>query len=83
MRSVSLRCSRCIRSFRVLEDEMFDHCCPYCNFGDPAHAGVDYFGNEIVAGDEIVITDDNEVVLKDDLERFLTEVYGFEFTEAE
>ncbi|PGR09163.1 YqaI family protein [Priestia megaterium] len=48
------------------------------------HAGVDYFGTEILIGDEIV-TDDNtgEVVLKEDLEKYLEEEYGFKFTTAE
>jgi hypothetical protein len=48
------------------------------------HAGVDYFGTEILMGDEIV-TDDNtgEVVLKEDLEKYLEEEYGFKFTTAE
>ena len=50
----------------------------------PEHAGVDYFGTEILIGDEIV-TDDNtgEVVLKEDLEKYLEEEYGFKFTIAE
>ncbi|MED4135754.1 hypothetical protein P4668_25515 [Priestia megaterium] len=48
------------------------------------HAGVDYFGTEILIGDEIV-TDDNtgEMVLKEDLEKYLEEEYGFKFTTAE
>ncbi|MFP7735481.1 YqaI family protein [Priestia aryabhattai] len=48
------------------------------------HAGVDYFGTEILSGDEVV-TDDNtgEVVLKEDLEKYLEEEYGFKFTTAE
>ncbi|MEH7087395.1 hypothetical protein ICR95_20745 [Priestia megaterium] len=48
------------------------------------HAGVDYFGIEILIGDEIV-TDDNtgEVVLKENLEKYLEEEYGFKFTTAE
>lgn len=47
------------------------------------YAGVDYFGTEILIGDEIV-TDDNtgEVVLKEDLEKYLEEEYGFKFTTA-
>jgi Hypothetical protein Yqai len=47
------------------------------------HAGVDYFGTEILIGDEIV-TDDNtgEVVLKEDLEKYLEAEYGFKFTTA-
>jgi hypothetical protein len=28
--TVSLRCPNCNRSFRVLEDEQSDHCCPFC-----------------------------------------------------
>ncbi|AXI29479.1 hypothetical protein CIB87_10825 [Priestia megaterium] len=48
------------------------------------HAGVDYFGSEILIGDEIV-TDDNtgEVVLKEDLEKYLEEEYFSKFTTAE
>ncbi|MCU7712440.1 hypothetical protein OK414_14570 [Priestia sp. JV24] len=47
------------------------------------HAGIDYFGTEILIGDEIV-TDDNtgEVVLKEDLEKYLEAEYGFKFTTA-
>jgi hypothetical protein len=47
------------------------------------HSGVDYFGTEILIGDEIV-TDDNtgEVVLKEDLEKYLEAEYGFKFTTA-
>jgi len=50
----------------------------------PEYAGVDYFGTEILIGDEIV-TDDNtgEVVLKEDLEKYLEKEYGFKFTTAE
>jgi hypothetical protein len=57
----------------------------YANMvAQPEHAGVDYFGTEILIGDEIV-TDDNtgEVVLKEDLEKYLEEEYGFKFTTAE
>jgi hypothetical protein len=43
--------------------------------------GLDYFGNEILEGDEIVI-DGEEVVLKDNLEDYLADVYGIEFTMA-
>lgn len=50
----------------------------------PEHAGTDYFGTEILMGDEIVTDNNtNEVVLKDDLEKYLTEVYGFKFSTAE
>lgn len=82
MRTVMLRCPRCNKLFRVLEDEQFDHGCPHCHHGLPEHAGIDYYGNEILQGDEIVIAD-GEVVLKEDLEKFLSEVYGFEFKQAE
>ncbi|MET3088712.1 YqaI family protein [Priestia megaterium] len=48
------------------------------------HAGVDYFGTEILIGDEIVMDDNTgEVILKEDLEKYLAEEYGFKFTTAE
>lgn len=47
------------------------------------HAGMDYFGNEILVGDDIFEDPNNgEVVLKENLEEYLAEVYGFEFKEA-
>jgi hypothetical protein len=46
------------------------------------HAGIDYFGNEVLQGDEI-IEDNDEVILKENLERYLQEVYGFQFKLAE
>jgi len=50
----------------------------------PEHNGIDYFGAEILAGDEIVIDENNgEVVLKENLEDYLREVYEFTFTTAE
>ncbi|UQD52333.1 hypothetical protein C0971_15865 [Bacillus methanolicus] len=50
----------------------------------PEHNGFDYFGSEILSGDEIVIDENNgEVVLKDNLEEYLSEVYEFRFTTAE
>jgi hypothetical protein len=46
--------------------------------------GIDYFGDEILHGDELV-SDSNtgEVVLKENLNRYLKEVYGLEFKKAE
>jgi hypothetical protein len=50
----------------------------------PEHNGFDFFGTEILDYDEIVIDENNgEVVLKENLEDYLTEVYGFRFTTAE
>lgn len=52
----------------------------------PEHAGIDYFDTEILAGDEVVVDPNggNSVeVLKTDLERYLSEVYGFEFKIAD
>jgi hypothetical protein len=50
----------------------------------PEHAGIDYFGSEILAGEEIVIDENTgEVVLKENLEQYLSEVYEFRFTTAE
>ncbi len=47
----------------------------------PEHAGIDYFGEEIIEGDEIVEYG-GETVLKENLHKFLTEM-GFAFKIAE
>ncbi|MCM3324270.1 YqaI family protein [Cytobacillus kochii] len=47
----------------------------------PEHAGIDYFGEEILEGDEIVEYD-GEIILKGNLQRYLCEVLGFEFKSA-
>ncbi|MGG3663186.1 YqaI family protein [Bacillus gobiensis] len=48
-------------------------------FAQEEHRGIDFFGNEIVAGEDVVIDEDGEMVMKDDLEKFLAEKYGFKF----
>lgn len=48
----------------------------------PEHAGIDFFGNEILVGDEIIEHDGN-VILADSLEDYLIEELGFEFKTAE
>ncbi|EFV79304.1 hypothetical protein HMPREF1013_00220 [Bacillus sp. 2_A_57_CT2] len=47
----------------------------------PEHLGIDYFGDEILDGVDIVEYD-GEIILRDNLERYLTEVMGFEFKTA-
>ncbi|MBU8773216.1 hypothetical protein KM923_27370 [Cytobacillus oceanisediminis] len=47
----------------------------------PEHAGIDYFGDEILDGDDIVEYD-GEIILRDNLERYLKEVMEFEFKTA-
>jgi hypothetical protein len=47
----------------------------------PECAGIDYYGFEILEGDDIVEFD-GEVILKDNLERFLSEELGFKFRVA-
>lgn len=49
----------------------------------PEHAGMDYFDNEILVGDEIVVTPNGDIILADSLEDYLLEVLGFEFKQAE
>ncbi|MGE8207741.1 YqaI family protein [Heyndrickxia sp. NPDC080065] len=50
----------------------------------PEHNGIDYFGNEILVGDSIVIDQVNgEVILEDSLEDYLIEKLEFQFTTAE
>ncbi|WP_374717917.1 hypothetical protein [Neobacillus sp.] len=49
----------------------------------PEHIGIDYFGNEILAGDSIVIDHRNgEIILEDNLEDYLIEVLDLQFTTA-
>lgn len=45
----------------------------------PEHMGIDFYGNELLVGDDVVIDEDGEIVLKDDLEKFLAEKYNFKF----
>lgn len=47
----------------------------------PEHAGIDFFGDEILDGDEFVEYD-GELVLIDNLNRYLSEEMGFEFKTA-
>ena len=47
----------------------------------PEHAGIDFFGDEILDGDEFVVYD-GELVLVDNLNRYLAEEMGFEFKTA-
>jgi hypothetical protein len=82
MTSVSLTCPNCRKSFRVLDDERFDHGCPHCGFGErPETYGIDAMGDEIVEGDSIVI-DGDETILQSNLEEYLEEMYGFKFQTA-
>jgi hypothetical protein len=55
----------------------------YANMvAQPEHAGSDYFDEEILVGDDVVI-DGEELILQSNLEKYLTEVYGFQFKTAE
>ncbi|MBO0959528.1 hypothetical protein J1P26_07250 [Neobacillus sp. MM2021_6] len=50
---------------------------PECN-------GIDVFGDEILEGDSVVFDQDNgEVILTENLERYLLEYCNFKFTTAE
>lgn len=44
----------------------------------PEHAGIDFFGDEIIDGDEFVEYED-ELILIDNLNRYLVEEMGFQF----
>lgn len=49
----------------------------------PEHAGIDFFGDEIIEGDVIVIDEDNEeVILLKNLEQYLANYCRFTFSEA-
>lgn len=47
----------------------------------PEHAGIDYFGTEIFPGDDVVEID-GELVLQDNLQKYLVEFYGAKFYTA-
>lgn len=53
----------------------------YPNIVDhPEHIGIDYFGEEVLVGDDYVEYD-GDLILLDNLERYLSEM-GFEFKTA-
>lgn len=50
---------------------------------EPRHWGIDYFGNEILEGDQIVVDPTNgEVILESNLQDYLIEALGFQFKTA-
>lgn len=61
------------------------HKTSYANLvAQPEHFGTDYFGNEVLKGDSVVIDPSNgEMVLEDSLEDYLIEVKGFQFKTAD
>jgi hypothetical protein len=46
------------------------------------HAGLDYFGSELLPDDDVAI-DGDVIILKDNLERYLYDVYGITFKTIE
>ncbi|WP_306009369.1 hypothetical protein [Bacillus sp. MMSF_3328] len=50
----------------------------------PEHFGSDYFGNEILVGDSIIVDPSNgEIILESSLEDYLLEAKGFQFKIAD
>lgn len=49
----------------------------------PEHFGIDYFGDEVLIGDEAVITHEGELVLRGSLEKYLHEALGYTFFVAD
>lgn len=48
----------------------------------PEHFGSDYTGEEVLTGDQVVISPDGELILKSNLEEYLSQI-GFKFLTAE
>ncbi|WP_318999798.1 YqaI family protein [Mesobacillus sp. S13] len=44
----------------------------------PECEGTDYFGDEILTGDDVVV-DGEETILQNNLEEYLSDVYGMKF----
>lgn len=57
----------------------------YANLvAQPEHFGTDYFGNEVLIGDSVVIDPSNgEMILEGSLEDYLIEVKDFQFKTAD
>lgn len=57
----------------------------YANLvAQPEHFGTDYFGNEVLIGDSVVLDPSNgEMILEESLEDYLIEVKGFQFKTAD
>ncbi|UFT98127.1 hypothetical protein KO561_13035 [Radiobacillus kanasensis] len=41
---------------------------------------IDFFGDDVMEGDSIIVTDNNEIILEENLEDYLIEQMGFRFT---
>jgi hypothetical protein len=82
--STTLKCWKCNTTFRVPEDEHSDHSCPNgCYDRENDELGVDFYGDEIGEGDEYIVDHETgEFVLILNLEKYLEEEKGFEFSIA-
>lgn len=75
-KSVSKKCWLCHQSFRVLEDEQFDHVCPNgCYENNGLAESLDVCGDEVSIGDEVLIHDD-EIILVENAAKYLVEQLG-------
>ena len=48
----------------------------------PEHFGIDYTGEEVLIGDQVAVSPDGELILKSNLEEYLS-LIGFKFQTAE
>jgi predicted RNA-binding Zn-ribbon protein involved in translation (DUF1610 family) len=73
--SATLRCPKCNLSFRVLEDEQFDHHCPNCGPEQEECEGADVMGDEIRTGDYI-LEHNGEIILEINAIDYLCDYLG-------
>ncbi|CAG9620845.1 YqaI family protein [Sutcliffiella rhizosphaerae] len=78
MRKITKKCWQCHRTFRVLEDEQYDHVCTNgCYENNGLSGSIDACGEEVTNGDEVIIHD-GEIILYENAARYLIEVLGAE-----
>lgn len=73
--TATLRCPRCKRSFRVLEDERFDHHCPNCGPNEDDSYGDDVMGDEVKEGDYYLELN-GEIILEQNAIDYLVDFLG-------
>jgi hypothetical protein len=73
--TVSKHCHKCNHSFRVLEDEQFDHGFPHCGSAEDESYGDDVMGDEVKKGD-YYLEHNGEIILETNVIDYLVDYLG-------